>query len=91
MRIIAESNNGFILEADAEELGNMWGYQKNNYGDARDFRNRDESPVKKSWERLYRMANMEKELIEISAKLKAASDFVNTALPVIKHINEVKP
>ena len=46
-----------------------------------------EIPISTMYDRLYKMANMEKELMEISAKLKAASDFVNSALPTIKHVN----
>ena len=43
-------------------------------------------PIAAMYDRLYEMANAEKDLMQISAKLKAAMDFVDTALPTIKSI-----
>lgn len=84
-----ESDREYILTATQEEIANLMGYRYS----AKEVSERLNQkgaiiPISKMYDRLSRMANMEKELIEVSAKLKAASDFVNTALPVIGHINE---
>ena len=94
MKIIG--NNGasyssdriYFLTATKTELTNLMGYH---YGEEKidnlisivDA----EIPISAMFDRLYRMANKEKELMEISAKLTAAADFINSALPTIKHVN----
>jgi hypothetical protein len=82
------SDKVYFLSATKTELTNLMGYQ---YGDGKVETLIDkagsEIPISPMYDRLYRMANMERELTEISAKLKAASDFVNTALPTITHVN----
>lgn len=94
MKIIAEAKGGFLIEATADELSNLMGYASDFYRtyDRREgnekFRIGDKIPIKKMYDRLYGMANMSKELTEISAKLRAASDFVNTALPTIQRVNK---
>jgi hypothetical protein len=93
MKIIATTPEGYLVEAEAEELSNLMGY-RSEYHRRHDKRSDrplhagDNIPISKMYDRLYRMANMEKELTEISAKLKTASDFINTALPTIQHINK---
>jgi hypothetical protein len=82
-------NDGkFIIEVAKTELRNLMGYR---YSD----RSLDEKlvigaelPISEMYNRLFDMANQEKELMEISAKLKAAADFCDTALPTIKSINK---
>lgn len=94
MKIIAETPTGFLIEADKDELSNLMGYssdfhRRNDRRCERDsFRIGDKIPIKKMYDRLYQMANMGKELTEIAAKLKAASDFVDTALPTIQRVNK---
>ena len=82
------SDKVYFLSATKTELLNLMGYQ---YGEKKPEELIDkagsEIPISAMYDRLYRMANNEKELMEISAKLKAASDFVNSALPTIKHVN----
>lgn len=104
MKIIADTGKGYILEATEDELANLMGYSsdfhRRNYPEgAEQFRRAsgrklvpgDIIPIKKMYDHLYTMANKEKELMEISAKLKAAADFVDTALPTIKHVNKDRP
>jgi hypothetical protein len=92
MKIIGETENGFIVETDKNELSNLVGYQTDfertyNTNQRRSFKIGDKIQINAMFDRLYRMANKEKELMEISAKLKAAADFVDAALPTIKHVN----
>ena len=94
MKIIAITPTGFLVEADKDELSNLMGYS-NDFNRTYDrskneqpFRIGDKIPVKKMYDRLYSMANMGKELSEIAGKLKAASDFVDSALPTIKRVNK---
>lgn len=92
MKIIGKTSAGYIVETDANELSNLMGYQgdrtrQNELRNYNDLRVGDKIPIHVMYDRLFRMANMERELAEISAKLKAASDFVNTALPTIIHVN----
>ena len=97
MKIIAQINGGYLLESGSDEISNLMGFTSN-YSREREkgqynFKIGDLIPVNKMFDPLYRMANMEKELTEVSAKLKAASDFVNCALPTITHVKgeEGKP
>jgi len=95
MEIIGKASNGYIVKTDADELSNLMGYKDDYRRKGSDYRIGDLQignviPINKMFDRLYRMANLEKELTEISAKLKAASDFVNTALPTIGHVNKDK-
>ena len=93
MKIIATTSSGYLIEASGDELSNLMGYRNDGYRRAdyrSDFAISHVIPIHKMFDRLYRMANLEKELTEISAKLKAASDFVNTALPTIGRVNEEK-
>ena len=95
MEIIGRTTNGYIVKTDADELSNLMGYEGENVRRNRmDYQNEfsigSKIPIHKMFDRLYRMANLEKELTEISAKLKAASDFVNTALPTVGRVNEEK-
>jgi hypothetical protein len=95
MKIIG--NNGanyssdkiYFLSATKTELLNLMGYQ---YGESKVEQLIDkagsEIPISAMFDRLYHMANKEKELMEISAKLKAAADFVDAALPTIKQVNK---
>jgi len=82
------ADDKFIMEVERREIQNLMGYK---YSD----KQLDEKiavgnviPISAMYDRLYDMANKEKELMEISAKLKAAADFCDTALPVIKSINK---
>jgi len=92
MKIIAITPTGFMVETDKEELANLMGYEsdwrRRDRGNDRELRIGDKVPVAKMYDRLYRMGNMGKELTEIAAKLKAASDFVDTALPTIQRVNK---
>lgn len=94
MKIIAITPNGFLVETDKDELSNLMGYSNDfsrTYGRSNGesaFRIGDKIPIKKMYDRLYSMANMSKELSEIAGKLKAASDFVDSALPTIKRVNK---
>ena len=95
MEIIGTTNGGYIVRTNADELSNLMGYEgdrirRNRTDYPNEFRIGSTIPIHKMFDRLYRMANLEKELTEISAKLKAASDFVNTALPTIGRVNEEK-
>ena len=96
MKIVATTSKGFLIEADADELSNLMGYsgdywrREDSRREQRPFAVGDRIPVKKMYDRLYRMANMGKELTEIAAKLKAASDFVDTALPTLQRVNTDK-
>jgi hypothetical protein len=85
------SDKIYFLSASRDELINLMGYQ---YAESKmeELFNKAGSniPISKMFEKLYRLANKEKELIEISAKLKAAADFINSALPTIQVINEKK-
>ena len=85
------SDRVYFLSATQSELVNLMGYQ---YSDTRmeNLINKAGSiiPISKMFDRLYHLANKEKELIEISAKLKTAADFVDSALPVIQEINKKK-
>lgn len=100
MEIIGTTNGGYIVRTNADELSNLMGFandyrrmeDRNGYGrrNYEAFAVGHTIPIHKMFDRLYRMANLEKELTEISAKLKAASDFVNTALPTIGRVNEEK-
>jgi len=81
------SDNQFIFKATMTEMRNLMGYR---YSE----RNLDEKlvigakiPISELYNKLCEMANQEKGLMEISAKLKAAADFCDTALPTIKKIN----
>ncbi len=97
MKIIG--NNGaqyssdkiYFLSATKTELLNLMGYE---YGESKPEQLIDkagsEIPISAMFDRLYRMANKEKELMEISAKLTAAADFINSALPTIKHVNKTE-
>jgi hypothetical protein len=101
MKIIANVGDGYLVEATADDLSNLMGFSSNyrredtkdgNGNYYRRLKIGDNIPIHAMFDRLFRMANLEKELVEVSAKLKAASDFVNTALPVVGHINsEAKP
>lgn len=99
MKIIATIKEGYLIEASDDELSNLMGYSsnyrrkdtRNSRGEfLREFQIGDNLPIHKMYEHLFRMANLEKELMEISAKLKAASDFVDTSLPTVQHINKDK-
>ncbi len=96
MKIVATTPKGFLIEADADELSNLMGYsgdywrREDRRSAQRPFAAGDRIPVKRMYDRLYRMANMGKELTEIAAKLKAASDFVDTSLPTIQRVNTDK-
>ena len=100
MKIIATTLSGYLIEARGDELSNLMGFandyrrmeDRDGYGrrNYEGFAVGHTIPIHKMFDRLYRMANLEKELTEISAKLKAASDFVNTALPTIGRVNEEK-
>ena len=83
-----ESDREYILTATAEEIANLMGYR---YSGKEVSEKLNQSgaviPISAMYKRLYDMSNKEKELMEISAKLKAAADFCDTALPVIKAIN----
>jgi len=96
MKIIAVTSRGYLIESGEDELANLMGYyndyqRTNNRIDGKGFPEKykigDEIPIHAMYDRLYRMTNMERDLTEISAKLRASSDFVNTALPTIKHVN----
>lgn len=94
MKIIANTPTGFLVEADKDELANLMGYSSDftrTYDRSKNespFRIGDKIPIKKMYDRLYGMANMSKELSEIAGKLKAASDFVDSALPTIKRVSK---
>lgn len=96
MKIIGSTRTGWLLDATGEETSNLMGYRGNYERRERDkstgydLKVGDAIPIGAMFDRLYRMANMERELTEISAKLKAASDFVNTALPTIQRVSEKK-
>lgn len=96
MKIIAVTDKGYILETTADDLAKLMGYT-NDWTRTNTQRIDgigyigDVIPVHAMFDRLYRMANKEKELMEISAKLKAAADFVDSALPTVKHVNDTLP
>lgn len=96
MKIIGNTGKGFLIETNKDELSNLMGYASDfsrtydRKNGQQEFRIGDNIPISKMYDRLYRMANMEKELVEISAKLKAASDFVNIALPTIQRVKETE-
>lgn len=81
-------DNGYILEAKREELANLIGYKYSQSKIAEMLKVGNEILISAMFDRLYIMANKEKELMEISAKLKAAADFVDMALPCIKVISK---
>lgn len=95
MKIIGVNGSGwgdkeYILTASKEEIANLMGYQ---YSGEKAVEAALETknaviPISAMYGRLYDMANMEKKLMEISAKLKTAADIVDTALPAIRHINK---
>jgi len=80
------AENKYILETTKSELINLMGYRYT----AKELDERlkigADIPIAAMYDRLYEMANAEKDLMQISAKLKAAMDFVDTALPTIKSI-----
>jgi hypothetical protein len=82
------SDNKYIIEIEHQEIQNLMGYKYSNKELDAKIIVGNEIPISAMYERLYNMANKEKELMEISAKLKAAADFCDTALPVIKSINK---
>jgi hypothetical protein len=95
MKIIGITGKGFIVETDKDELSNLVGYQSDfsrtyNTSQRKEFKIGDQIEINAMFDRLYRMANKEKELMEISAKLKAAADFVDASLPTVKHVNGPK-
>jgi RNA polymerase-interacting CarD/CdnL/TRCF family regulator len=82
-------DNKYIVEIEHSEIQNLMGYKYSDKQLDEKIVVGNEIPIAAMYERLYRMANQEKELMEVSAKLKAAADFCNTALPVIKTINQI--
>lgn len=95
MNIIGVNGSGwsdktYILTATKEEIANLMGYH---YASEKAVEAALETkgaviPISAMYGRLYDIANAEKHLMEISAKLKTAADMVDTALPAIRHINK---
>lgn len=78
----------YIIEVDKQEVRNLMGYKYPEKELDGKMIVGNVIPISAMYDRLYDMANKERELMEISAKLKAAADFCDTALPVIKSINK---
>ena len=81
-------HNKYIMEVHRDEILNLMGFQYPPSKIDELLVVGNEIPISVMFNRLYTMANKEKELLEISAKLKVASDFINSALPAIKACNE---
>jgi hypothetical protein len=96
MKILGNNGSGYdservyFLTATKGELANLMGYYYSSEAETKTHLDRPgtEIPINEMFTRLYTLANKEKELMEISAKLKAAADFVNSALPCLKTVNE---
>jgi len=85
---IKYSDDKFIIEITKTDIRNLMGYRYNSHELDEKLVIGAELPISKMYDKLCDMANKEKELMEISAKLKAAADFCDTALPTIKNINK---
>jgi hypothetical protein len=81
-------DNKFIFEATMTEMRNLMGYRYSQRELDERLSVGAEIPISEMYNKLFDMANQEKELMQISAKLKAAADFCDTALPTIKLINK---
>jgi len=77
----------FIIKLDKTELRQLMGYRYSDHQLDEKLVIGAKLPISEMYNTLFTMANQEKELMGISAKLKAAADFCDTALPTIKKIN----
>ena len=90
MKIIANTENGCLIEARTDELANLVGYYSKYDGDFRQLKIGDEINVSAMYSQLYKMKSHEKELTSASKQLQLIAQNINLINPVISEIMEEK-
>ena len=82
------NEDGFLLEATRDEIVNLLGYRYKPEKIEEITRTGCEIEVHKMFSRLYDMANKATELSGYAERLRAAADFISSALPGLKDVSE---
>jgi len=86
MKIIGKTANGYILDADGNEVANLLGfYSKYNMDDA--LRIGDRINVHSMYESLTAIASKEKEMAEARKILRTVADALQLVDPVIREVS----
>ena len=90
MRIIAETKEGFLLEARKKDVANLIGYSSEWSQEYKENKPKigDDIQINKMYNQLYSLAGKQKDLQSVVMTLRGMADLLEPTVPIIREIFE---
>ena len=86
MKIIATTENGYIIEASKENIANLTGYYSSYDNKINNFKIGDEIAIHEMFTQLYTLEKKKQDLSQTVRTLRNLADLLEPACPVIEKV-----